>query len=57
MFELFAKSKRKPFVVSKEFVKEILESRTSKEKQDEIKEMARTFEENNLKGPIKIKKM
>lgn len=57
MFELFTKSKRKPFVVSKEFVKEILESRTSKEKQDEIKEMSKTFEENNLKGPIKIKKM
>lgn len=48
MFNIFAKSKKKPFVVSKEFVKEILESRTNKEKQDEIATMAKTFEKNNL---------
>lgn len=55
MFNIFAKSKKKPFVVSKEFVKEILESRTNKEKQSEIAEMAKTFEENNL-GRQKVKK-
>ena len=56
MFELFAKSKRKPFVVSKEFVKEILERRTTSKEQEEVKEMAKTFENNNLKGPVKIKR-
>lgn len=56
MFKIFSKRNKKPFVVSKEFVKEILESRTTKEKQDEIKEMAETFEKNNLNGPVKIKK-
>ncbi|MBQ7104859.1 MAG: hypothetical protein IJN90_03285 [Bacilli bacterium] len=55
MFKIFSKANKKPFVVSKEFVKEILESRTTKEKQDEIKEMAQTFEENNL-GKQKIKR-
>ena len=34
MFELFAKSKRKPFVVSKEFVKEVLDNRKRKEQQE-----------------------
>lgn len=55
MFNIFAKSKRKPFVVSKEFVKEILESRATKEQQQEVKEMAKTFEENNL-GKQKVKR-
>lgn len=54
MFNILAK--RKPFVVSKEFAKEILESRTKKEKQEEIKTMAQTFEENNLGGKTKVKK-
>ena len=54
MFELFAKSKRKPFVVSKEFVKEDLDNRKRKEPQ-EVREMAETFEENNL-GKPKIKR-
>lgn len=54
MFNIFAKSKKKPFVVSKEFVKEILESRATK-KQQEVKEMAKTFEDNNL-GRQKVKK-
>ena len=56
MFKLFAKSKRKPFVVSKEFVKEILEKRTTSKEQDDVKEMAKTFEKNNLKGPVKVKR-
>ena len=56
MLKLFAKSKRKPFVVSKEFVKEILEKRTTSKEQDGVKEMAKTFEENNLKGPEKVKR-
>ena len=56
MFELFAKRKGKPFVISPEFAKEILESRTSKDKQEEIKEMADAFKENNLRGPVKTKK-
>lgn len=55
MFNIFAKSKKKPFVVSKEFVKEILENRSSKEKKEEVKEMAKNFEENNL-GKQKIKR-
>ena len=56
MLKLFAKSKRKPFVVSKEFVKEILEKRTTTKEQDDVKEMAKIFEENNLKGPEKVKR-
>ncbi len=56
MFEILAKRKRKPFVISPEFAKEILESRTKDEKQEEIKEMANTFKENNLKGPVKVKR-
>ena len=56
MLKLLAKSKRKPFVVSKEFVKEILEKRTTSKEQDEVKEMAKTFEEKNLKGPVKVKR-
>jgi len=55
MFELFTKGKRKPFVISKEFVKEILESKAKEENKTEIKEMAKTFEENNL-GRQKVKK-
>lgn len=55
MFKIFSKTNKKPFVVSKEFVKEILERKTTKEQQDEIKEMAQTFEENNL-GKPKIKR-
>ena len=50
MFELFAKSKRKPFVVSKEFFREVLDKRKRKEQQ-EVREMAETFEENNLGKP------
>ena len=55
MFNIFAKSKKKPFVVSKEFVKEVLDNRKRKEQQ-EVREMAETFKNNNLEGPIKIKR-
>ena len=37
MFEIFAKRKGKPFVISPEFAKEILESRTRSDKQEEIR--------------------
>lgn len=53
MFEVFAKRKGKPFVISKEFAKEILESRTTSKAQEEVKEMAKTFEEKNLKRLVK----
>ena len=55
MFEICSKSKKKTFVVSKEFVKEILERRTQKENQEEISEITPTFEENNL-GNQKVKR-
>lgn len=58
MFEIFAKRKGKPFVISPEFAKEILESRTRDDKQEEIREMADAFKKNNLKGqgPVKTKR-
>lgn len=57
MFKIFTKNQNKPFIISPEFAKEILESRTTTEKQDEIKKMASEFEKNNLKGKIKVKKI
>lgn len=54
MFKIFSKTNKKPFVVSKEFVKEVLDNRKRKEQQ-EVREMAETFEENNL-GKPKIKR-
>ena len=54
-FDILSKTTRKPFIISKEFAKEILESKQSKEKSEELEERARQFEQNNLNGQVKIK--
>lgn len=54
-FEFLAKTTRKPFIISKEFAKEILESKQTKQKSEELAERTRQFKKNNLKGYVKTK--
>lgn len=43
------KMNNKPFIIKKEYVKEIKESKLTTERKKEIKENANIFKKNNLK--------